>query len=77
MLLQPLDRIAQRPVLAFVAGPVAGGVVARRMRRNAVGEELDQCRPDIGPRPFGGPASDGMDGEKIIAVDPDAGNAKP
>src|ERR1700756_5623784 len=42
MLLEPLDRVAQRPELLLIAGPVARGVIAGRVRGDAVGEQLDQ-----------------------------------
>ena len=76
MRLQPQQRIAQRPVLVFVAGAVTGGIVAGRMGRHAIGEEFDEGRTVVGAGAIGGPAGDRMDGKKIIAVDPDAGNAE-
>ena len=74
--LQPLDRIAERPVLPLVAGTIAARIVARRMRRGAIGEKLDQGRTVIGAGALGGPARYGIDGEEIVAVDADAGNAE-
>src|SRR5439155_12777235 len=76
MLRQALDRVAIGPTLPFVFGTVAGRVVARRMRRDAIGEQLDQGRAMIGARPFGGPFRRAVHGEKIVAVDPEAGKAK-
>ena len=75
MLLQPRDRIAERPGLAGVLGPVGGRIVRGRMALGAIGEELDQGRAQIGARPVGRPAGRGIDGERVIAVHPEAGNA--
>ena len=55
--------------------PVGGRVVARRMALDAIGEQLDQGRPEIGARAVGGPARRRIDGERVVAVDPQAGNA--
>src|SRR5512146_3492064 len=76
VLRQALDRVAERPFLRLLLGAVAVWVVARRMRPGAVGEEFDQRRAVIAARPFGGPAGRGVDGEKIVAVDPQAREAE-
>ena len=44
VILQPFDRIAQRPVFVVVLGPVARRIVAGGMRRGAIGDQLDQRR---------------------------------
>src|SRR5262245_3871717 len=67
--LQPLYRIAQRPVLPLVTRAIAARVIARRMWRDAIGEELDECRPMIGASAISGPARNGVDRKQIIAVD--------
>ncbi len=75
MRLQSRDRVAQRPFLGFVLGAIAGGIVGGRMALGAVGEELDQRRALVDPRPFARPLDRGIDGERIIAVDAKAGDA--
>ena len=45
------------------------------MAFRAIGEELDQRRPLVGPRPLAGPFDRGIDGKRVIAVDPKAGDA--
>jgi hypothetical protein len=75
MELQPLDRIAERPMLALRLRPVAAGVVARRMALDAIGEHLDQGRAEIGAGPLRGPGGRGIDGERVVAVDPEPGDA--
>src|SRR5262245_31507584 len=69
VLLETEYRIAQRPMQALVARPVAARIVAGRVRRHAIGVELDQRRPVVGAGAFGGPAGHGVDGEEIVAVD--------
>src|SRR6266851_10227975 len=49
---QPLDRIAERPFLPLLLRAVAVRIVARRMRAGAIGEQLDQRRALVGPRPL-------------------------
>ena len=73
--LQPLDRVAQRPGLGFVPGPVAGRIVGGRMALGAIGEEFDQRRAVVGPRALGRPFDRGIDRERVIAVDAKAGDA--
>src|SRR5439155_12705744 len=73
---QALDRVAIGPVLPLVLGTVAGRVVARRMRRGAVGEQLDQRRAVIGAGPLRRPLRRRMDREEIVAVDPEASEAE-
>ena len=45
------------------------------MAFDPVGEEFDQGRAEIGAGAVGGPAGGGVDGERVVAVDPQAGNA--
>ena len=45
------------------------------MALDAVGEQLDQGRAEVGARPVGRPAGRGIDGERVVAVDAQAGNA--
>src|SRR5690606_30538888 len=42
---ESLDRVAERPALELVLGAVARRIVARGMRRDAIGDQLDQRRP--------------------------------
>jgi hypothetical protein len=48
MLLEAIQRIAERPGLARTLWPVGGGIIGRGMSLDPVGEELDQGRPKIG-----------------------------
>src|SRR5258706_1785411 len=73
VLLEALDRIAQGPALVFVPRPVAGRIVAGWMRRRAVGDEFDHRGPAPRAGTVRGPAGRGIDGEKIVAVDAQAG----
>ena len=75
MRLQPLDRVAERPRSGFAGGTVAGRIVGGRMALGAIGEELDQRRAGVGPRALGRPARRGIDRERVIAVDAQAGDA--
>ena len=75
MRLQPLDRIAERPRLGLVGRAVAGRIVGGRMALGAIGEELDQRRPAVGARALGRPVHRGIDRERVIAVDAQAGDA--
>ena len=63
-------------MLSLVAGAVAARIVAGRMRRHAIGEMLDQRRAVIGAGPLRRPAGHRVDGEEIVAVDADAGEAE-
>ncbi len=45
------------------------------MTLGAVGEIFDQGRPAVGPRALGRPAGRGIDRERVIAVDTQAGDA--
>ena len=76
MRLQPRDRIAERPLpCASLRGAVAGRIVRGRMAFGAIGEELDQRRPAVRARAVGRPARRGIDRERVVAVDPQAGDA--
>ena len=57
MRLQPRDRVAQRPFLGLALGAVAGRVVGGRMALGAIGEEFDQGRALVGPRPLATPSA--------------------
>ena len=73
--LQPLDRVAERPRLGLVGRAVAGRVVGGRMALGAIGEELDQRRAAVRARALGRPLHRGIDRERVIAVDAQAGDA--
>src|ERR1700730_6636461 len=75
VLLEPLDGVAERPMLLVVLGAVARRIIAGRMRRGTIGHQLDQRRSRAGARSFGRPLRHRIDGEKIVAVDADAGDA--
>ena len=51
VILEPPDRIAQRPGIGFARAAILRGIIARRMTFGAIGEMLDQRRAAIGPRP--------------------------
>src|SRR5882757_3113147 len=73
--LEPLDGVTEGPMLLVVFRAVARRIIAGRMRRGTIGHQLDQCRSRAGARSFGRPLRHRIDGEKIVAVDADAGNA--
>src|SRR5271156_4441539 len=75
VLLEPQNGIAQRPVLMIVLGSIARGVVAGGMRGAAIGDQLNQRGAGAGTSPFGRPLRDGMNREKVVAVDANARNA--
>src|SRR5216684_6057511 len=75
MLLEALDGVAERPMLLVVLRAVARRIIAGRMRRGTIGHQLDQRRSRTGARSFGRPLRHRIDGEKIVAVDADAGDA--
>ncbi len=72
VLLEPLDRIAERPALRLVLWPVARRIVAGGMRCRAIGHQFDQRAATAGARAIRGPARRRVDGEEIIAVDAQA-----
>ena len=46
------------------------------MRADAVGDVFDQRRPEIAARPLGRPFGHRMDGEVVVAVDPERRDAE-
>src|SRR4051812_44566720 len=74
--LEPGDRVAQLPLLELAGQPVAGRVVGGGVRAHPVGERLDERRALAlaggGQRRLG----HGEDGEDVVAVDADAGEAE-
>ncbi len=46
------------------------------MRADAIGDVLDQRRPEIAPGPLDRPFRHGVDGQIVVAVDPQRGNAE-
>ncbi|KIT99872.1 hypothetical protein QU38_02845, partial [Staphylococcus aureus] len=75
MFLQPPDRVAERPGIGLARRTIGGGIVRRRMAFGAISEMLDQRRTLVGPRALGGPFRGGIDRQRVIAVDAQAGNA--
>ena len=57
------------------ARAILAGIVRGRMAFGAIGEMLDQRRPLIGPRALGRPVRRGIDRQRIVAVDPQPGDA--
>ena len=62
-------------MLVIVLGSIAGRIVAGRMSGGAIGHQFDQRRTGAGARAFRRPLRYGINGEEIIAVDADAGDA--
>ena len=75
MRLEPLDRIAEGPVLPLVAWSIARRVVAGRMGRGPIGVKLDEGRTEVGASAICRPARCRVDGKEVVTVDPDAGHA--
>src|SRR5712692_2579035 len=73
MLSQAIDRIAERPGLRLIWRTVPTRIIARRMSFGAVGEQLDQGWPEIGPGALAGPHRGGVDCEKVVSVDAQPG----
>ena len=75
--LEPRDRVPQLPRLDLGRDAVAGRVVGGRVRAHPVGEGLDERRALAGRgRASQRRLGDGVDGEDVVAVDPDAGEAE-
>ena len=74
--LQPQHRIAQRPGVGLRLRPVGRGIVRGGMGADAIGHVLDQGRPEIAARPLDRPFRHGMDGEIVVAVDPQRRDAE-
>ena len=75
VLLQPRDRIAQRPQAAFFGGAIGGRIIRCAVPLHPIGEMFDQRWPGIGARPVCGPAGRGIDRQHVIAIDAQPGNA--
>ena len=75
VILQPPDRIAQRPRRRLARRAILGGIVGGGVPLGAIGEMLDQRRALVGPRPLGGPLRGGINRQRVIAVDAQARNA--
>src|SRR5215467_8640701 len=75
VLLQSRDRIAEGPGAPLLLGAVFRGIVAGRVRAGPVGHELDERRPAAVAGALRGPLGHRVHGEKIVAVDADAGDA--
>src|SRR5690606_34819596 len=75
VLLEAGDRVAQRPLLVFVAGAIAAGIVRGRVRGAAIGEQFDDRRALVGAGALLGPLGRGPDGQEVVAVDAQRGQA--
>ena len=71
VVLQAIDRVAERPLLVVVLRAVAGRIVAGRVRRAPVGHVLDQGRARAAPGPLGCPLRHRVHGEEIVSVHAD------
>ncbi len=76
VVLQPDDRVSERPDIGFRLGAVGGRVVGRGMSADPVGHVLDQRRAEIAACALRRPFGDRMDGQIIVAVDPQGRNAE-
>src|SRR5215211_918284 len=76
MILQPNDGIAERPGIGLRLRTVSRWIVGRRMGTDPIGDVLNDRRAEIAPGPFGRPFRDRIDGEIVVAVDPERGNAE-
>ena len=76
MLLQPQQRVAERPAVRLLLGAIGGGVVRGRMRAGAVGDVFDQRRAEIAAGPLDRPLRHGIGGEVVVAVDAQGRNAE-
>ena len=75
MRLEARDRVPERPGTPLFLRPVTGGIVAGGVRGRPVGHVLDERRTPALPGTLCGPLGDRVDGEEIVAIDADAGNA--
>src|SRR5262245_12706653 len=75
VVLEPLHGVAERELLVVIFGPVARGVVARRVRRGTIGHVLDERRSAPGARALGRPLGDRMHREAVVAVHAHAGDS--
>ncbi len=76
MVLEPDHGVAERPGIGFGLGPVGGRIVGGRMRADAVGDVFDERGTQIAARPLDRPFRHGVDGEIVVAVDPERRDAE-
>ena len=74
VLFKPGDRVAQRKASGIAGRSVFGRVVRSRVGAGAVGDPLDQCRPQVRARPLQCPLGSRVDRQKVIAIDPQRSN---
>ena len=72
VLLEPLDRIAARPMIGLIRRPILRRVVARRMRISPISHKLYERRPAAAPRPLDRPRLGRVHGQEVVAVDAQA-----
>ncbi len=75
VILQPFDRVTQRPVRVVLFGTITRWIVAGGMRGGAIGHELDECRAAAGTGALRGPLRYRVHREKVVAVDADSRDA--
>src|SRR3546814_574507 len=75
VLLEARDRVAQREVAPVVAGAVFGRIVGSRVRPGPVRDPFDQRGPQVAAGALGGPLRGRINGQEIIAVDAQRGDA--
>ena len=76
MVLEPDDRIAERPGIGFGLGPVGRRVVRGGMRADPVGDVFDEGRTEIAARPLDRPFGDRVHRQVVVAVDPEGCNTE-
>src|SRR5215468_1422934 len=75
VLLETCDRISERPGPPFLLRAIARGIIARRVRRRAIGDVLDERGTGALPRALCRPLRDRVYRQEVVAIDADARNA--
>src|SRR5690349_17080000 len=75
VLLEARNRITQREVAPVIGRAVFRRIIGGRVRTGAVGDPFDHGRAETAARTFGGPGRGGIDGDEVVAIDPQGGNA--
>lgn len=76
MVLQPNDRIPQRPSVGLGFWPVGRRIIRSGMRADTVGDILDQCRPEVAPGTLDCPFGYCKHRQIIVPVDTQSRNAE-
>src|SRR6476646_2763066 len=76
VVLQPDHRVTERPGIGFGFGSIGGRIIGCGMRTDAVGDMFDERWAEVATSALGCPFGHGIDGEIIVAVDPERRNAE-